>query len=89
MTERKQTLPAEQELSALEARLAGMLQPVRPPQESLRRLRAQIRFPTREELAYRLGDWRRLFFAFAATMAGMMALITLARALYYFAGRKS
>ncbi len=88
MTERDPTQFSEDEFSALESRLAGALRPIRPPQDSIRKLRARIQFPTREELARRLGDWRRLFFALAAVLTGMMALVTLARALYYLTGRR-
>ena len=88
MTRRKPILPKD-ELTDLEAQLAGTLKPIRPPRDIIKRLRARIRFPDREEIALRLfGDWRRLFFVFSGVMSGLLLLITLARAFYYLAGRK-
>jgi hypothetical protein len=85
---RQKPLSPPEELTDLEAQLAGTLKPIRPPRDIIRRLRARIRFPDRAEIALRFGDWRRLFFVFSGVMSGMLLLITLARAFYYLAGRK-
>jgi hypothetical protein len=85
----KLTLPHEEELNDLEAQLAGTLKPIHPSKDIIRRLRARIRFPDREEIKMRLiGNWRRLFLVFSGVMSGMLLLITLARAFYYMIGRK-
>jgi len=89
MTRQKKTVSPEEELNDLEAQLAGTLKPLRPSKDIIQRLRTRIQFPNREEIARRLGDWRRLFFVFSGVMSGMLVLVTLARALYYFVGRKS
>ena len=87
MARRKQTSNPE-ELDILEAHLAGTLKPVAPPTDIVQRLRERIRMPDREEITLRLTDWRRLFIVFSGVLSGMLLLITIARALYYFAGRK-
>ena len=87
MARSKTTLSNEQ-LSALEAHLAGTLQRVAPPSEVTRRLRERIRFPQPSEIVSRFSDWRRMFFVLGGVMSGMVALITLGRALYYFFGRR-
>lgn len=89
MTKRKKTAPPVEELEILESHLAVTLTPVAPSKEIAQRLRARIQMPARNEIALRLGDWRRLFLVFGGVLSGMMLLITVARALYYFTGRRS
>ncbi len=72
----------------MEAHLAGALKRVSPPLEVARRLRERIHFPQPRVIVSRFTDWRRMFFVLGGVMSGMVALITLARALYYFFGRK-
>lgn len=72
----------------LEARLAGTLRPVTPPQELLKRLRGRIHFPDRSQLADRLRDWQTLMLVFGGVISGAVVLLTLARALYHVFGRK-
>lgn len=86
MTKRK-ILPADN-LDFLEGRLAVTLKPIATPRDVARRLRARLRLPTRNEIALRLSDWRRLFFVFGGVMTGALLLITIARAFYYLASRK-
>jgi len=73
----------------LEARLAGTLKPIRPPRDVVQRLRERIRFPAREEIVSRLGDWKKMFLVFGGVMSGLLLVITLARAFFYFVGRRS
>jgi len=87
MARSKITLSDEQ-LYALEAHLAGTLKPVTPPMDVVQRLRERIRFPQSEEIVSRFRDWRRMFFVFGGVMSGLLAIITLGRALYYLVGRK-
>lgn len=88
MMKRKTTSTPDEELDVLEAHLAGTLKSVAPPRDIVQRLRERIHMPDREEITLRLTDWRRLFFVFGGVLSGMLVLITIARALYYFAGRK-
>jgi len=77
-----------EELDALEAHLAGTLRRVSPPNEILQRLSERIRMPAPEEIVWRLREWRSLFFVFSGVMSGMLVVITIARALFYFWGRR-
>ena len=79
----------DQELGALEAHLAGTLRPVRPPRDVVTRLRERIRMPQREVIVLRLRDWRSLLLALGGVMSGLLVLMTVARALFHFYGRRS
>lgn len=89
MARTKQITTPEEQLNALEAHLAGTLTPVAPPTDIIHRLRGRIHFPPRGEIVSRLRDWRALLLAFGGVMSGMLALITLARALYSLVGRRN
>ena len=84
----RKTMLSEDQVVALEAHLAGTLRPVTPPMEVVQRLRERIRFPQPEEIVSRFRDWQRMFVVFGGVMSGMLVIITVARALYYLAGRK-
>ena len=73
---------------SLEARLAGTLKPIQPSSDVVQRLREKIRFPTPEEITSRLGDWKRMFLVLGGVMSGLLLVITVARALFYFVGRR-
>ena len=88
MTKRKQTHTPEEDIQFLEAHLAGTLRPISPPKELVQRLGARIRMPSRSEITLRFTDWRRVFLIFGGVVSGMLVLVTIARALYYLAGRK-
>lgn len=75
------------EFNTLEARLAGTLKRVSPPNDLMRRLHERIRLPARKEIVLRIQDWNRLFLIFGGVMSGMVALITVARALFHLARR--
>ena len=88
MTKNKQTHNPEENFQLLEAHLAGTLKPVQPPKKVIQRVNMRMRMPNRKEIAMRLTDWRRLFLVFSGVISGMLLLITVARALYYFVGRR-
>ena len=88
MVRSKQTYTSEEDIKVLEAHLAGTLKPVAPPKEIVQRLNRRMRMPNREEIRFRLSDWRRLFLVFGGVISGMLLFITLARAFYYLTGRK-
>ncbi len=79
---------SDEQLSALEAHLAGTLKRVTPPGEVVKRLRQRIHMPQREEIVLRFHDWRRMVVVFGGVMSGLLALITIGRALYYLVGRR-
>ena len=81
------TLPDETILN-LEARLAGTLKPIQPSSELVQRLRERIRMPAREEIVSRLSDWKKMFLVFGGVMSSLLLIITLARAFFYFVGRR-
>ena len=85
---RSKTTLSDDQLNALEAHLAGTLKRVTPPMEVAKRLRERIHFPQRGVIVLRIPDWRRMFLVFGGVMSGMVVLITIARALYYFFARK-
>jgi hypothetical protein len=74
----------ETQLDELEAHLAGTLKPLTPPTDLVQRLRERIRFPQPREFRSRIGDWNRLFFIYGGVMSGLLVIITIARAFFYF-----
>lgn len=88
MVRSKKTDP-DQELNQLEAHLAGTLRPVTPPNEVVQRLRERIRFPQPHEIASQIRrEWTRMWLVFGGVMSGFLVLITIARAFFYFVGRR-
>jgi hypothetical protein len=75
-------------IQQLEARLAGTLRPVQPSSDLIQRLKDRIRLPAQEEIALRLGDWKKMFLVWGGVMSGMLIIITLARVFFYLT-RKS
>ena len=88
MARQKKAPMSDDVILALETRLAGTLKPVQPSSDILQRLRERIHFPDREEIVSRLSDWKKMFLVFGGVMSGMLAIITIARAFYYFVGRR-
>lgn len=86
MNKLRTTLSNDQ-LSALEAHLAGTLKHVTPPMEIVQRLRNRIHFPEPRVIVLRLRDWQRMFLVFGGVMSGMLVMITVARAFFYLVRR--
>lgn len=82
------SITSETRLDDLEAHLAGTLRPVAPRQDFVQRLRGRIRIPPREEIAFRLQNWQRLFLVIGGVISGTLILLTLARALFHLFGRR-
>ena len=77
-------------MEMLETHLAGTLKRVAPPNDIVQRLRGRIKMlPVRETITLRLRDWRTLFFVFGGVMSGMLLMVTVARAFYYFVSRRN
>jgi hypothetical protein len=76
-------------LQAVEAQLAGMLRPIEPPRDLIRRLRDRLHVPGRSVIAGRLRDWQRLVFVLAGVISGGLVLLTVARALFHLVGRRN
>ena len=75
---------SDNQLFELEAHLAGTLKPVTPPNDLVQRLRERIHFPQPQEIRSRFKDWNRLFLIYGGVMSGLLVLITIARAFFYF-----
>jgi len=88
MARNKTTTTPDDILLNLEARLAGTLKPVQPSNDIVQRLKERLHFPDRAEIVVRLSDWRRLFLVLGGVMSGLLILMTVARAFFYFFGRK-
>ncbi|HEY5981917.1 MAG TPA: hypothetical protein VIU38_00465 [Anaerolineales bacterium] len=82
-------LGAQENLEAIERRLAGTLKPVTPSRELIHRLRGRIRIPDRSEIASRLRDWETLLLVLGGVLSGALVLITVARALFHLVGRRN
>ena len=78
---------SEDQLSALEAHLAGTLKAVTPPMEIVQRLRNRMHFPERRVIVMKLEDWQRMLLVFGGVMSGMLVMITVARAFFYLIRR--
>jgi len=83
-----ETANKEAQLFALEGHLADALKPITPPSDLVVRMRERIRFPQREEIVFRLGGWKRLFLIYGGVMSGLLVTITVARAFFYFLGKR-
>lgn len=60
-----------------------------PPMDVLQRVRERMQSLPSQDLVSRLrSDWQRLFVVLGGVMSGFLVLITVARALYYFVGRR-
>jgi hypothetical protein len=81
-------MATDRNLDRLESHLAGTLKPVAPPGDLVRRLRLRLRMPAREEIVLRLSDWRRLLFVLGGVLSGIVAIVTLGRAIYHMLGRR-
>ena len=81
---------SNEDFDMLETHLAGTLKRVAPPSDIIQRLRGRVTMlPVRETITLKLHDWRTLFFVFGGVMSGMLLLVTVARAFYYFVSRRN
>ena len=88
MVRRKKDTLTDDAILELETRLSGTLKPIQPSSDIVQRLRERIRFPSPEEIQMRLSDWRRMFLVLGGVMSGLLIVITIARAFFYFVGRR-
>ena len=75
---------AADELTTLEAHLAGTLKPVTAPRALHSSLRKRLRIPEVRMLSDRLNDWRSLVTVLGGVMSTALLIITVARALFFF-----
>ena len=79
----------EEQMDAIEGRLAGTLRRVTPPTDFVQRLRGHIHMPERSEIALQIYDWERLLLVVSGVLSGAVAILSLARALYHLFGRRN
>lgn len=89
MSKRTLTNSTEQPLDEIESHLAGTLKPVAPRTDFVQRLRGRIHLPPREEITFRLSDWRNWLFAFGSVISGALIILTVARAMFHLFGRRN
>ncbi len=89
MSKRKMTSSTEELLDAIESHLAGTLKPVAPRTDFVQRLRGRVHLPPREEIAFRLTDWRNWLLAFSGAISGALIILTVARAMFHLFGRRN
>ncbi len=85
----KKNFTESSKLEELETRLAGTLKRITPRRDFVHGLRGRIHIPPREEIAFRLHDWERLFFVFGGVISGTLVVLTIARALFHLFGRRT
>ncbi len=78
----------EQQINAIEGRLAGTLTRFTPPPDFVTRLRGHIHIPERDAIVIRIYEWERLAVVFAGVLSGAVAILTVARAMYHLFGRR-
>lgn len=86
---RSKTTELPDDILTLEARLAGTLKPIQPSSDLVQRLRDRLRFPAREDIFLRLGDWKKMFLVFGGVMSALLLIITVARAFFHLMGRRN
>lgn len=79
----------DKSLYNLEAQLAGTLKRVRPPSGMTQRLRDRVRLAEPRLVAERLRNWRFYFLTVGGVISGMLLIVTVARAFFHLAGRRS
>ena len=79
----------DNQIGAIEGRLAGTLTHVTPSPDFVTRLRGHIHVPERGEIVIRLYEWEQLAVVFAGVLSGAVAILTVARAMYHLFGRRS
>jgi hypothetical protein len=83
------SISEQEQIGAIEGRLAGTLRPVTPPEGFVERLRGHMRWPDGTEIVVRFRDWERLMLVFGGVLSGAVMIMTVARALYHIFGRRS
>jgi hypothetical protein len=84
MNTRKKSTPDREEVSALENTLSGALTPVRPPDETLQRLREKIGSLESYRISKRLSNWELSIITAGSVLAVATVILTVTRALFYF-----
>ncbi len=78
----------ESEVSELEKTLSSALKPLSPPIDVMQRLKKQIGSLEPHRFAKRISTWELSIITIGSVMSAAMVILTIARALFYFFGRK-
>jgi hypothetical protein len=75
-------------LTAVEQRLAKALQPIKAPREFVQTVRQRMHFAPPGVAVARVMNPQKLLLILGGVVSGLLVLVTLARAIYYFAKGK-
>lgn len=79
---------SKEKLSAVENYLAGALKSVSPPSDVIQRLQNRIGSLEPHYFAKRMTNWELVLIITGSVMSVAMVILTVARALFYFFGRR-
>jgi hypothetical protein len=75
----------QEKFSALEQKLAGAFRPVQAPREFVQTVRQRMKFASPHIAVERAHDPQKLIFIIGGAVSGLLLILTIARAIYYFA----
>ncbi len=78
----------EELVNELENSLSGALKLVHPPADVMQRLKKKMGSLEPHRIAKRIGSWELSIITIGSVMSVAMVILTVARALFYFFGRK-
>ena len=78
----------QKDVDKLENSLSGIFTSVRPPTDVIQRLQDRIGRLEPNIIAKRISNWELSLITAGSVMAAAMVILTLARALFYFFGRR-
>lgn len=79
---------AKEQVNTLEKTLSGTLKSVQPPADVMQRLKKRIGSLEPHHIAKRLTNWEVWIISVGSVMSVAMVILTIARAIYYFFGRR-
>ena len=81
--------PERDLVDPIEKRLAGILRPVRPSGDAVRRLRDRIRLPEPGVVIRRVTDWQFWMVVLGGVVTFGVLILTVARAMFHFFQKRS
>ncbi len=84
----KRVASAKEQVDTLENYLSGTLKPIHPPADVMQRLKNRIGSLEPHHIAKRLTNWELWIITVGSVMSVAMVILTVARAFFYFFGRR-